>query len=70
MQLAQAIGADTVAEGVESEAQRQRLIELGCRVGQGYLFSRPITAAEAARVADETLKHNPLPGSSHWAGLH
>jgi EAL domain-containing protein (putative c-di-GMP-specific phosphodiesterase class I) len=32
-----------VAEGVETEEQAARLRSLGCRLAQGYLFSRPIT---------------------------
>jgi EAL domain-containing protein (putative c-di-GMP-specific phosphodiesterase class I) len=34
-----------VAEGVENEAQRLFLADLGCEVLQGYLFSRPLPAA-------------------------
>jgi diguanylate cyclase (GGDEF)-like protein len=39
--LAQALGLQVVAEGVETEHQRRLLGELGCEFGQGYLFSRP-----------------------------
>jgi diguanylate cyclase (GGDEF)-like protein len=39
--LADALGLDVTAEGIETEAQRVALLELGCRVGQGYLFARP-----------------------------
>ena len=46
--MADALGLDVVAEGVETEAQQQLLTELGCRYGQGYLFSRPVTALEAS----------------------
>ncbi len=44
--LARSLELVTVAEGIEEEEQRQRLLELGCAVGQGYLFSRPLPAAE------------------------
>ena len=37
---------EPLAEGIEIEEQRKFLIGLGCRLGQGYLFSRPITASE------------------------
>jgi EAL domain-containing protein (putative c-di-GMP-specific phosphodiesterase class I) len=46
LQLADAFGLGVVAEGVEREAQRAVLIELGCRVGQGYLFAKPLPSAE------------------------
>ncbi len=38
-----------VAEGVENEAQRCFLLSQGCRMGQGYLFSRPLDAAAVAQ---------------------
>jgi EAL domain-containing protein (putative c-di-GMP-specific phosphodiesterase class I) len=46
--LAELLGMDVVAEGVESRAQRDVLVGLGCRRAQGYLFSRPTTAADIA----------------------
>jgi diguanylate cyclase (GGDEF)-like protein/PAS domain S-box-containing protein len=39
--LAQHVGAEVVAEGVETEAERQAIQELGVRYAQGYLFGRP-----------------------------
>lgn len=39
--LGQAMGLQVVAEGVETVAQRDRLREMGCQSGQGYLFGRP-----------------------------
>ena len=44
--LAHSLEMTTVAEGIEEPEQRQRLQELGCLVGQGYLFSRPVPAAD------------------------
>ena len=39
--LAGTLGIDTIAEGVETQAQRDMLDELGCQYGQGYLYGRP-----------------------------
>jgi predicted signal transduction protein with EAL and GGDEF domain len=45
VQLARALGLQTVAEGIETEAQRDALRALGCDLGQGYLFGRPQAVA-------------------------
>jgi EAL domain-containing protein (putative c-di-GMP-specific phosphodiesterase class I) len=42
--LAASLSLDVIAEGVETEAQRQRLAELGCTRAQGYFFSKPVPA--------------------------
>ena len=39
--LAATLGIDAVAEGIETQAQRDMLGELGCQYGQGYLYGRP-----------------------------
>jgi EAL domain-containing protein (putative c-di-GMP-specific phosphodiesterase class I) len=44
--MAHKLGHKLVAEGVEEPAQRARLAELGCEVGQGYLFGRPVPAEQ------------------------
>lgn len=44
MALSTALGLKVVAEGVETERQLDRLVELGCRRIQGFLFSRPVPA--------------------------
>jgi diguanylate cyclase (GGDEF)-like protein len=40
--VARSLKMDVVAEGVERPAQKQKLLELGCSVMQGYLFGRPV----------------------------
>lgn len=39
--MARGLDIDVVAEGVETDTQREVLLDLGCRYGQGYLFARP-----------------------------
>ena len=46
--LGQTLGLDIVAEGIEAAGQVDRLRELGCEFGQGYHFSRPMSARELA----------------------
>ncbi|MBS1848138.1 MAG: GGDEF domain-containing protein [Actinobacteria bacterium] len=51
LELARAFGVTATAEGVETDAQRRTLAELGCTRVQGFLFSRPEPATEfAARL--------------------
>jgi diguanylate cyclase (GGDEF)-like protein/PAS domain S-box-containing protein len=42
IELARAFDLEVVAEGVETKEQQHRLVELGCRWAQGYLFSEPL----------------------------
>ena len=49
--LGRGLGLTTVAEGVESVGQLQFLKEEGCELGQGFLFSRAVTAEEALTIA-------------------
>jgi diguanylate cyclase (GGDEF)-like protein/PAS domain S-box-containing protein len=47
IQLAQTLGLETVAEGVESEEQRAALVELGSTHFQGFLYAAPLTTEAA-----------------------
>jgi predicted signal transduction protein with EAL and GGDEF domain len=44
--LGATLGLRMIAEGVEREQQREALLSLGCTLAQGYLFARPVAAAE------------------------
>ena len=46
IRLGHDMGLSVVAEGVESAEQRDLLVELGCPLGQGYHFSRPLSPGE------------------------
>ena len=46
VQLAQNLGLQPIAEGIETAAQRSFLLAQGCAVGQGFLFGRAVPAAD------------------------
>jgi len=48
--LARNLGLKLVAEGIETEDQHQFLMAIGCGIGQGFLFSAPLPADQAARL--------------------
>jgi EAL domain-containing protein (putative c-di-GMP-specific phosphodiesterase class I) len=56
LSLARSLGLKAVAEGVETEAQLERLIEEGCDIGQGFHFARPQAPAEIARLLSQNPK--------------
>lgn len=60
--LAKALNLSVIAEGIESIHQFHQLRILGCEYGQGFLFSRPISAKEAENLlADDNRWRNILP---------
>ena len=44
--LARAVGAVSIAEGVETREQHVALLAMGCDFGQGYLYGRPVAATQ------------------------
>jgi PAS domain S-box-containing protein/diguanylate cyclase (GGDEF)-like protein len=56
LSLGRELAIRVVAEGIETEKHETRLKEMGCLIGQGYLFSRPVPAEQlSALLAAETL---------------
>lgn len=66
--LGETLRMNTVAEGIETEAQRGHLLTLGCELGQGYLFAPPLDAedfwhlllARGARTPYTTLRRREM----------
>ncbi len=52
LQLAQTFGLRAVAEGIESRAQLDLLRRLGCELGQGFYFSRPVSTERIAELLE------------------
>jgi diguanylate cyclase (GGDEF)-like protein len=50
--MASALRVTTIAEGVETPAQADRLHDIGCDVAQGYLFSRPVAPGQVPEVVE------------------
>ncbi|MFG1871364.1 putative bifunctional diguanylate cyclase/phosphodiesterase [Micromonospora arborensis] len=64
--LSQQFGLAVVAEGVESELTLELLQDIGCEIGQGFLFSRPLpyerlAAWFGAQIEPETISDGELP---------
>jgi diguanylate cyclase (GGDEF)-like protein/PAS domain S-box-containing protein len=59
LMLGENLNMEVVAEGIETTSQYELLRRQGCRLGQGYLFSRPVCAADAEKLLLEG-PENPL----------
>jgi EAL domain-containing protein (putative c-di-GMP-specific phosphodiesterase class I) len=51
VQLARTLQLDVIAEGIESEVQRDLLTSMGCQYGQGYLLAMPMAPNQAESLA-------------------
>ena len=51
VELADRLGMKVIAEGVETEEQREFLRSCSCQVGQGFLYSKPVSEEEFERMA-------------------
>ncbi|HEX5356614.1 MAG TPA: EAL domain-containing protein [Aquabacterium sp.] len=59
--LARALGLRVIAEGVENVTQMEVLYNLGCHICQGFLFARPMPAAQVEQWLIETQSGQTLP---------
>lgn len=63
--LAKTLKLDVIAEGIETIHQLHQLRILGCEYGQGYLFSRPVSVADAGKIITDKLRwENIIPKSN------
>jgi EAL domain-containing protein (putative c-di-GMP-specific phosphodiesterase class I) len=63
--LAHSLGLRTTAEGIETPDQARRLSAEGCDEGQGFYFSRPMSAAAAHAFSLTHKAHVPLPRAAN-----
>lgn len=63
--MADGLGLELVAEGVETETQKQCLLDLGCRTMQGFLFGRP---ANGIVLRDQLLHERGAPREDAFGG--
>ena len=67
--LGRTLGLRIIAEGIEEAGQLERLRELGCEFGQGYLFGRPAPIQALATLLDEQSPAGGGPGGSAAVGV-
>jgi EAL domain-containing protein (putative c-di-GMP-specific phosphodiesterase class I) len=53
LHVAHKLGLKVIAEGIEEVAQVKHLVNLGCEVGQGYYFSKPVEAKLAQQLLSQ-----------------
>ncbi|WP_348771304.1 aminotransferase class I/II-fold pyridoxal phosphate-dependent enzyme [Streptomyces sp. RKND-216] len=60
VRIADVLGLQVVAEGIEERGQRDLLAAMGCHFGQGYLYAHPMTSQEGERLLlDGAQQHRP-----------
>jgi diguanylate cyclase (GGDEF)-like protein len=61
VELGRGMRLETIAEGIESIEQLERLRQLRCELGQGYHFSRPLAGAELTGYLERQFGAEPVP---------
>ena len=64
--LGQSLGLRTVAEGIETREQAETMLWLGCELGQGWYFGRPLPAEDIASVVTKRWPKPATSDSSPW----
>ncbi len=64
--LGRTLGLQIIAEGIEEEAQLEQLRELGCELGQGFLFARPMPGDDVARIFAGAPSSGGDPDKAAW----
>ncbi len=62
--MAHSLGKDIVAEGIETESQAAIVSEMGAQYGQGYLYSKPVSAAQALDLLKDQIGSGTTPAMS------
>ncbi|MTI09501.1 EAL domain-containing protein [Rhodospirillaceae bacterium RKSG073] len=57
LSMAETIGYEVTAEGIETEGQRDLLINMGCHIGQGYLFGKPMSVNQIIENAENDFEY-------------
>jgi PAS domain S-box-containing protein len=63
--LGNSLSLTTVAEGVEDQTIADMLLWLGCDIGQGWLYGRPVPPEQLPEILAERINFPSVPGSSH-----
>ena len=64
--LGQSLGLSTVAEGIETQEQAEMVLWIGCDLGQGYFYGRPIPAEELLACVSRKREKLRIKGGSAW----
>jgi len=65
LSMSETLRLETIAEGIETQDQRTTLEELGCAMGQGYLFAKPLGADEMRDLLESATATGPKSSPQH-----